>query len=438
MVRGLISTAAVALAAPALAQAPDTTNLRDPVVITDVRVFTGDEVIERATVVLADGVVARIALPGEDPPRPLGARTYDGMGKTLIPGLIDAHTHTFSRVFLKNATQYGVAAHLDMFTAVPLMVGMHREQATGRSADRPDLFSAGTLVTAAGGHGTQYGLPIPTLDDVADADRFVADRLAEGSDYIKIIIEDGSAYGGELPSLDEERVRGAVEAAHTRGALAVAHISSQANARMAIERGVDGLVHTFASEPPDPDFGPFVARSGVFLVPTLVVLESVSGESAVEELIEDPVLGPTIQASEVANLRIAFPEVSTERNTMEYALASVRAVLQAGGTVLAGSDAPNPGTVLGLSLHREMELLVRAGMSPVEALRAATAATADAFGLEGRGRIVEGGRADVLLIDGDPTTDIRDSRYMEQIWKEGRRWMLELARAESRRTREGG
>ena len=79
-------------------------------------------------------------------------------------------------------------------------------------------------------------------------------------------------------------------------------------------------------------------------------------------------------------------------------------------------------------MHREMELLVtEVGMTPLEALRAATSATAEAFGLEEwRGRIVEGGRADVVLVEGDPTTDILDTRNISALWKEGRRWKLEL------------
>ena len=87
--------------------------------------------------------------------------------------------------------------------------------------------------------------------------------------------------------------------------------------------------------------------------------------------------------------------------------------------ILAGTDAPNPGTAHGASIHRELELLVRAGLAPIEALRAATSAPAKAFSLLDRGRVAAGLRADLLLVHGDPTRDIRATRDIAAIWKTG-------------------
>ena len=87
--------------------------------------------------------------------------------------------------------------------------------------------------------------------------------------------------------------------------------------------------------------------------------------------------------------------------------------------ILAGTDAPNPGTAHGVALHRELALLVRAGLTPTEALTAATAGPARAFGLDDRGRIAPGLRADLLLVDGDPTRDITATRQIAAIWKGG-------------------
>jgi imidazolonepropionase-like amidohydrolase len=101
-------------------------------------------------------------------------------------------------------------------------------------------------------------------------------------------------------------------------------------------------------------------------------------------------------------------------------LASVARLREGDVPVLAGSDAPNPGTAHGISLHRELELLVRAGLSPLEALRAATSAPARAFRLSDRGRIAVGLRADLVLVDGDLTTDILATRVIRTVWKLGR------------------
>jgi imidazolonepropionase-like amidohydrolase len=88
--------------------------------------------------------------------------------------------------------------------------------------------------------------------------------------------------------------------------------------------------------------------------------------------------------------------------------------------ILAGTDAPNEGTTYGAGLHRELELLVEAGLTPVEALRAATSVSAAAFDLNDRGRIAAGARADLLLVDGDPTVDIRTTRNILHVYKRGR------------------
>ena len=89
---------------------------------------------------------------------------------------------------------------------------------------------------------------------------------------------------------------------------------------------------------------------------------------------------------------------------------SVRLFHEAGGVVLAGTDVTNPGTAHGISMHRELELLVRAGLTPSEALAAGTSQPADRFGLGDRGRVAPGQRADLLLVRGDPTTDILTTR----------------------------
>ena len=122
-----------------------------------------------------------------------------------------------------------------------------------------DLRSAGTLVTAPGGHGTEYGLRVPTLQTVAEAQAFVDDRIREGSDYIKIVYDDGRATGSKLPTISKEVMAALVTAAHRRGKLAIVHTVSLQEARDAIEAGADGLAHVFADEMPDPEFGRFVA-----------------------------------------------------------------------------------------------------------------------------------------------------------------------------------
>ena len=260
---------------------------------------------------------------------------------------------------------------------------------------------------------------MPTLEADTDPEAWVAARAAEGSDYIKIVLEDGHTLGLELPTLNGEQVAGLVAAAHHHGLLAVAHVGSGDEALTALGAGVDGLVHLFVDRAPGDELARRAAASGAFVVPTLTVLESLTGGRGGAALADDPRFAGRLTAQQASGLRRPFPE-HTRGGDLEFAFASVRRLRAAGVPILAGSDAPNPGTAHGASLHRELELLVAAGLTPVEALTAATAAPARAFHLADRGRVAPGLRADLVLVDGDPTTDVTASRDLVAVWKQGR------------------
>ena len=132
----------------------------------------------------------RVARPEPEVTVPADAKIVEGKGKTLIPGLIDCHTHTFAPISSSRRSIFGVTLELDMFTDQRSRPGCGRKKA-GKAADRADLRSAGTLVTAPGGHGTEFGLKIPTITAPEQAQAFVDARIAEGSDYIKIVYDDG-------------------------------------------------------------------------------------------------------------------------------------------------------------------------------------------------------------------------------------------------------
>jgi prolyl oligopeptidase len=382
-------------------------------VIRDVRVFDGERVLERATVVVRDG---RIAAVGTGLPVPAADEVVDGAGRTLLPGLIDAHTHTRADSQLEASLAFGVTTVLDMFTNPELAAGWRRGQAEDGAPGRADLFSAGTVATAAGGHGSRA--PIPTVDSVGAAAPFVAERIAQGSDYLKIVIEDLAKLGRELPSLDAPRVTALVAAAHDGGILAVAHVGVLADAEIALAAGADGLVHLWADQPPSPGTARRMAEVGMFVVPTLTILERTPGRAGGATLIADERTGPLLDPEAVRNLEAEVARPDWYDTVVE----SLRALHRAGVAILAGSDAPNPGTTHGASMHRELELLVAAGLTPVEALRAATSAPADAFRLDDRGRIRPGARADLVLVEGDPTADIMATRAIRAVWKRGVRF----------------
>lgn len=122
-------------------------------VIQNVRLFDGEHVIPRCTVVVCDDKIEAV---GQKISVPDGAEVIRGEGKTLLPGLIDAHVHVVSEEALKQSLIFGVTTVVDMFMSTELMTSIKKKQSSGETKDMASLVSAGTLVTAPGGHGTQF------------------------------------------------------------------------------------------------------------------------------------------------------------------------------------------------------------------------------------------------------------------------------------------
>lgn len=377
----------------------------------DVRVFDGESMHQNWTVLVADG---RIQDAGADITIPENFKRIDGSGKTLLPGLIDSHVHAFGGA-LEQALNFGVTTVLDMFTSPMLLDPAHQRRRTLAPQTRADMFSAGVLATAPGGHGTEYGMDIPTVSQPEEAESFVETRIEEGSDYIKIVYNEKQ---GRFPSINEATLKALIEAAHDHGLMGVVHISNRASAQTAIEAGSDGLVHIFGDEVAGEDFIEAIRQSGAFVIPTLSVLESAAGTGGAENLLDDESLAPYLTPSIKAQLKAKLGKVAG-KELIETARTNVRLLHQAGVPMLAGTDAPNAGTAHGVSLHRELVLLTQSGLSNLEALAAATTVPAAVFGLENRGRIAPGMIADLILVRGNPAEAITATRDIVTIWKDG-------------------
>jgi imidazolonepropionase-like amidohydrolase len=262
---------------------------------------------------------------------------------------------------------------------------------------------------------------IPTITSAAEAQTVVDARIAEGSDYIKIVYDDGRTFGHPIPSIDRPTLRALVAATHARGRLAVVHIGSLEEARDALEAGADGLAHLTPDGIVDDGFVALARQRGAFVVPTVSLAESECEIASGASLVTDSRVAPFLSPFSERNLDESFHPRHARPLAVAWLLASVARLHAAGVPMLAGTDAPNPGTAHGASMHRELELLVRAGLSPLAALRAATSLPATAFALRDRGRIVPGLRADLVLVNGDVTHDVLATRAIAAIGKLGQR-----------------
>ena len=340
--------------------------------ITNVNVFDGQS-FHQDTVVIDGGKIAAVGTGTEV----AHASVVDGKGKFLIPGLIDAHVHLRGEKVLEQLAAFGVTTALDM-ASVPLA---ELNSLRGRPG-LPDFRSAGPPATSP---GSIHSRLMPDLKDFlvsnpAEALQFVADRVSEGSDYIKVV--------ADIPGPDQSTLNTLISAAREHGKLTVAHAATNAPFLMALEAQADVITHSPQDKALDSAAVARMVSDKRISVPTLTMMEAMSKKR-----------GPP---SDYAHAR-----------------ASVKAMYDAGVPILAGTDA-NSGTIVlvphGESLHYELELLVGAGMSTLDVLRAATVLPAQYFGLEDRGVIGKGLRADLVLLSANPLEDIRASRSIERVW----------------------
>lgn len=392
--------------------------------ITNVRIFDGERVRSGRTVGIEGTEIVSI---GQEPPA--AARVVDGQGGTLLPGLIDGHVHT-SLEGLRLARVFGVTTELEM---QGYWTPQQRKE-IGEDDDLADVRSALLGLMAKDGHPHELiaelaehrpggdGWTPPSVSTPAEAVAHVRAMASQGADYIKVMIEEGTVMGHPgLPMISTEALKAGVAEAHLLGKKVIAHAMTLAATEQAIEVGVDGLAHLFIDRPHIGEIVSAIADAGIFVTPCLVVSSSVMGGTG-QALAEDPRVGTKLPTEWLATLRGTFNKYPD--GSLDQVLASVAALHSAGVDIIAGTDASIPvpahgGVVHGASLHHELQLLVKAGLTPLEALRAATSVPARRFGLDDRGRIAPGARADLVLVDGDPTTRVEDSLSVRAVWRRG-------------------
>ncbi len=348
--------------------------------IKNVKVFDGEQVIESTNVEVVENRIIKISTELKTKPN---LKIIDGKGKTLIPALSNAHVHAWSPISLKQAANAGVLNVMDMHGIENYQQNMRK---LNDSTNFARYFIAGYAATAPGGHGTQFGFPVPTLASPADAKTFVAERLKANVDYIKIIVE---PY---MEALSIETVTEIIKEAHKSNLKAVVHVSKLEDGIEVLKNNADALVHIWWDKVIDEEELNYLAtQKEFFIIPTLLT---------------------TLKA---------FEQIENEDYlSKSELLAEVKKLHDAKVPILAGTDPPNVGINYGTDLYEELFLFKEAGLSNIEILKTATSNPAEAFGLKKMGYLKQGYVADMLLIDGDPTENIEEIKNIEMIWKAGK------------------
>lgn len=373
---------------------------------------TGAPAVERATVVVADGRIGEIGANGE--PAPAGAFEVDLEGRTLMPGLVDAHVHVSAfdmpqalkgqEAVAPEVRHYLIAQGLGRMLRMGITtvrdVGafgddlLHARQAIRLGAIRgPRILACARIVSATSAGGRHFAGMYREADGPDEMRKATREQFRRGADFIKIMTTGARSCELENSSplqITREELATVVEEAHRMGYRVAAHCEGLDGTRMAIEQGVDTIEHGLELHRA-PELLDELARSGRVLVPTLSCF---------------------FHVSENRGSQWAPGLVELALNQLEEAHRTVRAARRAGVRMAMGFDSqPHGQSAL------ELVRLCRAGLTPMEGIVAATTGSATACGLDEHvGGVAPGKAADLLVVDGDPLDDPEVLLDAERIW----------------------
>jgi imidazolonepropionase-like amidohydrolase len=394
-----------------------------------------------ATIVVGAGRIVRIVATATGLSLPKAAREIDAPGRTLLPGLIDAHVHVAGWA-LPLFLRYGVTTVRDLHNDPGYILPLMRDDAP----EQPRIVAAGALLDGTGSPWPR-AIEVATLGEARSAVRrqveagvgviSVSTRLHPA--MIAVIVQEARARGLPVAAQAGQATATEIAAAGARSLELLSGVSDAASDDVdRVRRAHDSLMAGWtASEREWPrvasdrlsQVAAALVRNGVTVVPALVLHEALAR-------LDDPTLKsaaaianvpPSVLASDWDPASILSRNSWTPAILQEFKRALpmqqqfVQQFVRAGGRVVAGTDTPQPYVVPGLSLHRELQLLVASGLSPAAAIRSATVDAAELLGVSDQtGSITVGKAADLMVVEGDPLTDIRATARIAVVVRAGR------------------
>lgn len=379
---------------------------------------SGGEPIQEGALVFRDGRIIDVG-PVESVKIPEGATIKDVTGKTIIPGLINAHGHVgqtkgiegghYSRENvidnLSIFARYGITTVVSLGDDRREAVGLrhaHDSVATGRAR----LFIAGAVIT---------GSTPEEAVAVVDSNHHM------GVDFMKIRVDDNLGTGKKMP---EEIYRAVINRSHELGYRIATHMYYLEDARDLLEAGSDLIAHSVRDAAVDDEFIELISAKEVGYCPTLTreVSTFIYGETP--EFFSDPFFTREYDAATIAPLMEPARQQQVRNNKasqsykkhLPVAMANLKTLSDAGIPIVFGTDSGVPTRFMGYFEHMEMEMMQEAGLTPMQIIVSATKNAAEFLGLPNLGTLSPGNYADFLLLDANPLEDIRSVRKIDAVF----------------------
>ena len=376
---------------------------------------------------------------------PTGAVRVDLSGKTVMPALLDPHVHlgyqkgiTYSAA---NFTRENVIDQLDRYAyagvAAVLSMGtdlgdipfeLRAERAPGRAL----LFTAGKGMASpdAGPGNAELKPSAYALTSEAEARKAVREQVAKKVDFIKVWVDDRN---GTVKKTPPEIYRAIIDEAHKLHTRVVAHVYYLEDAKGLARAGIDAFAHLVRDQEMDDESIALVKQHHVFMMPNLGLAESRTHAEPAPWL-DDPLYRETTPAALVDRVRASYAQrtpaaVEAAQKTYRIMQRNLAKLNAAGALIGFGADSGAvPDYFHAYNTHRELQLMVEAGMTPLQALTAVTVTSAEFLRLNDHGTLDAGKAADFLVLDGDPLKDISNTRKIAKVYLRGQ----ELDRAAMR------
>jgi imidazolonepropionase-like amidohydrolase len=401
---------------------------------------TGHAPLAHAAMILENGRIAWVGPEANLKPPP-SAPVTDLQGKYIMPGIIDLHVHLGATIGLdqnekfftpenvekdlKTYASYGVTTVLSMGTDKDSIFKIRDEQRAGRPTETR-IYTAGQGFVFKGGYGGLEGVN-HGVATVAEVEPAVAAQAAKHVDIIKLWMDD---HLGTKKKMPYDIAQAIIESAHRHHLRVVAHIFYLQDARQLVDYGVDGLAHSVRDKPIDAAFIADMKRHGTWQEAATLSREAsmfVYGQTP--PFANDPFFTRSVSPDVVAKFKSpayqqmmrSDPDFAMYPGFLRTAERNLKTLADAGVPYAFGTDSGPPGRFPGYFAHWEMELMVQAGLTPMQVITAATGSAARFLHADDLGTLEKDKWADMVVLDKDPLNDIKNTRTITAVYIAGKR-----------------